>query len=171
MASPSRPHWTSWLKKPRPLGPPSCCDNISLASSVSFRFFSYSFYSQKSATFDPEAPSSSSTNGDPAPALANQDEANDDDESRQQWGKPVEFLLSCIAMSVGLGNVWRFPFTAYENGGGAFIIPYLTVLLLIGRPLYFMEMAMGQFASKSSVKVWDMVPGARGNWQLITIIY
>ena len=44
----------------------------------------------------------------------------------------MEFLLSCIAMSVGLGNVWRFPFTAYENGGGAFLIPYIVVLLMIG---------------------------------------
>ena len=58
--------------------------------------------------------------------------------------------------------MWRFPFTAYENGGGAFLIPYLIVLFFIGRPLYFMELSMGQFASKSSVKVWDMVPGFRG---------
>uniref|UniRef100_A0A182SKN4 Transporter n=1 Tax=Anopheles maculatus TaxID=74869 RepID=A0A182SKN4_9DIPT len=49
---------------------------------------------------------------------------------RDQWGKGVEFLMSCIAMSVGLGNVWRFPFVALENGGGAFVIPYIIVLLL-----------------------------------------
>ena len=54
------------------------------------------------------------------------------------WGKPIEFLMSCISMSVGLGNVWRFPFTAYQNGGGAFLIPYLIVLLFIGKPLYFL---------------------------------
>lgn len=47
----------------------------------------------------------------------------------------------------GLGNVWRFPFTAYENGGGAFLIPYICVLMLVGRPLYFMELALGQFSS------------------------
>jgi len=86
----------------------------------------------------------------------------DEEESRQQWSNPIEFLLSCVAMSVGLGNVWRFPFTAYENGGGAFLIPYLLVLCFIGRPLYFLELAMGQFASKSSVKIWDMSPFFRG---------
>jgi len=84
------------------------------------------------------------------------------EEERQQWSNPIEFLLSCIAMSVGLGNVWRFPFTAYENGGGAFLIPYIIVLMLIGRPLYFLELAIGQFSSSSSVKVWNMVPAARG---------
>ena len=67
----------------------------------------------------------------------------DDGDGRQQWSNPIEFLLSCISMSVGLGNVWRFPFTAYENGGGAFIIPYIIVLLLIGRPFYLLE--LGQF--------------------------
>ena len=57
----------------------------------------------------------------------------DDSQERQTWDNPMEFLMSCISMSVGLGNVWRFPFTAYKNGGGAFLIPYLLVLLLIGR--------------------------------------
>lgn len=69
-----------------------------------------------------------------------------------------------------LGNVWRFPFTAYENGGGAFLIPYIIVLLTIGRPLYFMELALGQFASRGSVKVWDMVPGLRGKLLLTFIM-
>jgi len=51
---------------------------------------------------------------------------------RTNWGNGLEFLMSCISVSVGLGNVWRFPFTAYENGGGAFLIPYIIVLFLIG---------------------------------------
>lgn len=89
------------------------------------------------------------------------------DKERDTWGKGIEFLLSCIAMSVGLGNVWRFPFTALENGGGAFLIPYLIVLLLVGKPLYFMEMIIGQFSSKGSVKCYDLSPAMRGNYYLI----
>lgn len=70
--------------------------------------------------------------------------------------------MSCIALSVGLGNVWRFPFTALDNGGGAFLIPYLIVLLLVGKPVYYLEMLMGQFSSRSSIKVFDLSPAMRG---------
>ncbi|XP_068205011.1 sodium-dependent nutrient amino acid transporter 1-like [Palaemon carinicauda] len=90
-----------------------------------------------------------------------QDE-DDEEGARQQWGSPMEFLLSCVAMSVGLGNVWRFPFVALENGGGAFLIPYILVLMFIGKPLYYMELCMGQFASAGSVRVWDISPAFRG---------
>ncbi|EDW02819.1 GH10830 [Drosophila grimshawi] len=81
---------------------------------------------------------------------------------RATWGKGIEFLMSCIAMSVGLGNVWRFPFTALDNGGGAFLIPYLIVLFLIGKPIYYLEMVIGQFSSRGSVKVFDLCPAMKG---------
>ncbi|KAG5669729.1 hypothetical protein PVAND_000024 [Polypedilum vanderplanki] len=83
-------------------------------------------------------------------------------KERDSWGHGLEFLMSCIAMSVGLGNIWRFPFVALDNGGGAFVIPYLIVLLLIGKPIYFMEMVFGQFSSRGSIKVFDCVPAMRG---------
>lgn len=63
---------------------------------------------------------------------------------------------------MGLGNIWRFPFVALENGGGAFVIPYIIVLILIGKPSYFMEMAVGQFCSGNSVKVFNCVPILKG---------
>lgn len=67
-------------------------------------------------------------------------------------------------MSVGLGNIWRFPFTAYENGGGAFLIPYVIVLFIIGKPMYYLEMILGQFSSSGSVKVWELNPLLRGEF-------
>uniref|UniRef100_A0A8D8DHG8 Transporter n=1 Tax=Culex pipiens TaxID=7175 RepID=A0A8D8DHG8_CULPI len=85
-----------------------------------------------------------------------------DQQNRPEWSNKLEFLMSCISMSVGLGNVWRFPFTAYENGGGAFLIPYIIVLFVIGRPLYYLEMILGQFTSRSSVKIWEISPLFRG---------
>ncbi|CAG9774078.1 unnamed protein product [Ceutorhynchus assimilis] len=88
----------------------------------------------------------------------NSSQAPDIDESnpnRASWDKPIEFLMSCIAMNVGLGNIWRFPFVAYENGGGAFLIPYLCVLLLMGRPMYYLEACLGQFSSRGNVKMFE----------------
>ncbi|XP_053988536.1 sodium-dependent nutrient amino acid transporter 1-like isoform X2 [Hylaeus volcanicus] len=86
----------------------------------------------------------------------------ENEEERATWDNGLEFLMSCIAMSIGLGNVWRFPFTAYENGGGVFLIPYIIVLFVVGKPFYYLEMIMGQFCSRSSVKMWAAAPGFRG---------
>lgn len=87
---------------------------------------------------------------------------HNDPYKRETWSRGVEFLFSCIAMSVGLGNMWRFPFVAWTNGGGAFVIPYCIVLFVIGKPGYFMEMAMGQFSSRGTIKVYDCAPAMRG---------
>ncbi|XP_049819193.1 sodium-dependent nutrient amino acid transporter 1 isoform X2 [Aethina tumida] len=90
----------------------------------------------------------------------NEDENKDD---RQTWGNSIEFLMSCIAMNVGLGNIWRFPFVAYENGGGAFLIPYILVLIFLGRPMYYLEMCLGQFSSRGNVKMFQsLAPILRG---------
>ncbi|XP_058054984.1 sodium-dependent nutrient amino acid transporter 1-like [Anopheles bellator] len=86
----------------------------------------------------------------------------DEKPVREKWGRNVEFLMSCIALSVGFGNVWRFPYTAYSNGGGAFVIPYLIVLFVIGRPIYYLEMVLGQFSNRGCVKVYDLAPAMRG---------
>jgi len=84
-------------------------------------------------------------------------------EPRGHWGSRAEFLLSCIGYSVGLGNVWRFPFLAYENGGGAFLIPYVILLVLVGKPMYFMEAAIGQFAQTGPVAMFlEVCPGSVG---------
>lgn len=78
-----------------------------------------------------------------------------DVRNRDQWGNSIEFLLSCIALSVGLGNIWRFPFIVNRNGGGAFLIPYIIILTLVGRPMYYMEMALGQFSSRGTIQMYE----------------
>uniref|UniRef100_A0A2A4JN91 Transporter n=2 Tax=Heliothis virescens TaxID=7102 RepID=A0A2A4JN91_HELVI len=84
------------------------------------------------------------------------------ENERPQWDNQYQFLMSCIATSVGLGNVWRFPFIAYQNGGGAFLIPYIIVLILIGKPMYYLETSLGQFSSSNCVKVWALSPAMKG---------
>ncbi|KAK0041227.1 sodium- and chloride-dependent neutral and basic amino acid transporter B(0+) [Biomphalaria pfeifferi] len=84
------------------------------------------------------------------------------EEEREQWGNKAEFILSCVGLSVGLGNVWRFPYLAYANGGAAFLIAYIILQLLIGKPMYFMELVMGQYSGSGPTKVWRMNPAAKG---------
>ncbi|BFZ23381.1 hypothetical protein BsWGS_26420 [Bradybaena similaris] len=88
--------------------------------------------------------------------------ASSEEPDRGTWGHKAEFILSCIGLSVGLGNVWRFPYLAFKNGGAAFVIAYLILQILIGKPMYFMELVMGQFSGKGPTKVWDMNPSAKG---------
>ncbi|KAH7638851.1 hypothetical protein HUG17_2884 [Dermatophagoides farinae] len=73
---------------------------------------------------------------------------------RGTWQGRFDFILSLIGYSVGLGNVWRFPYLVYSNGGGAFLIPFIVMMLLVGFPLMFMELAFGQYASLSPVVIY-----------------
>ena len=65
-------------------------------------------------------------------------------EKRSQWGTRAGFIFAAVGSAIGLGNIWRFPAVAYENGGGAFFIPYLFALLTAGIPILIMEFTMGQ---------------------------
>ncbi len=62
---------------------------------------------------------------------------------REEWTGQLGFILSAIGSAVGLGNIWRFPGVAYENGGGAFLIPYLVAILSAGIPILFLDYAIG----------------------------
>jgi len=62
---------------------------------------------------------------------------------REQWGSRAGFILAAVGSAIGLGNIWRFPYMAYENGGGAFFIPYLFAMLSAGIPFMIMEFGMG----------------------------
>ncbi|MCP4545047.1 MAG: sodium-dependent transporter [bacterium] len=63
---------------------------------------------------------------------------------RDRWHSRPAFILAAIGSAVGLGNVWRFPYVAYECGGGAFLIPYFVALFTAGIPMLILEMGLGQ---------------------------
>ncbi|XP_025831068.1 sodium-dependent dopamine transporter [Agrilus planipennis] len=79
---------------------------------------------------------------------------NSTTDDRETWGKKVDFLLSVIGFAVDLANVWRFPYLCYKNGGGAFLVPYCIMLVIGGIPLFYMELALGQFHRKGAITCW-----------------
>lgn len=63
---------------------------------------------------------------------------------REQWNSKVGFIVSAIGSAVGLGNLWRFPYVAANNGGGAFLLPYLIAIITAGIPILIMEYTIGK---------------------------
>ncbi|PSN53224.1 Sodium- and chloride-dependent glycine transporter 1 [Blattella germanica] len=89
---------------------------------------------------------------------------------RGNWANKTEFILSCLGYAIGIGNVWRFPYLCYRNGGGAFLVPYLLMLGLCGIPLFFMETSLGQFASTSCITLFNICPLLQGAGLTIVIV-
>ncbi|XP_061639309.1 sodium- and chloride-dependent GABA transporter 2-like isoform X1 [Phyllopteryx taeniolatus] len=84
-------------------------------------------------------------------------------KERGHWGSKVEFLLATAGNIVGLGNVWRFPYLCYKNGGGAFLVPYLVFIVTCGVPLFLLETTIGQYTQEGAVTCWrKMCPLAQG---------
>uniref|UniRef100_A0A3Q1BKN5 Transporter n=2 Tax=Amphiprion ocellaris TaxID=80972 RepID=A0A3Q1BKN5_AMPOC len=84
-------------------------------------------------------------------AMVTQGAAMDEPPSRPTWSRQIEFTLAGIGCAVGLGNVWRFPYLCYRSGGGAFLVPYLLMLFVLGIPLLYMELAIGQYTRRGPV--------------------
>ena len=62
---------------------------------------------------------------------------------KNEWGSNLSFLLAMIGSAVGLGNIWRYPYVLYTYGGGAFYIPYIVAILLMGIPFLILEYGVG----------------------------
>uniref|UniRef100_A0AAY5K2G2 Transporter n=1 Tax=Esox lucius TaxID=8010 RepID=A0AAY5K2G2_ESOLU len=88
--------------------------------------------------------------------------SSDENIDRGNWASKREYMLSMIGYAVGLGNVWRFPYLAYKNGGGAFLIPYFIMLAVAGIPMFFLESSFGQFCSQGPINVWRSLPIFQG---------
>lgn len=77
--------------------------------------------------------------------------------ARAGWNSKIEYFLAQVGFSVGLGNVWRFPYLCHQNGGGAFLLLYVLLMLIVGIPLFFLELAAGQAIRQGSIGVWKYI--------------
>ena len=72
------------------------------------------------------------------------------EEVRENWGTRTGFVLAAVGSAVGLGNLWGFPYKLYSYGGGAFLIPYLVALILIGIPMMILEFSLGHYTQRAA---------------------
>lgn len=96
----------------------------------------------------------------------------DQKKSRDKWTGKLDFVMTALSFAVGMGNIWRFPYLCYKNGGGAFLIPYVIMVFLAGIPMMFLEFAFGQYGSLGIVSIWQAVPLLQGiGWSMFAVSF
>lgn len=89
--------------------------------------------------------------------------------SRGQWSSTIGFILAAAGSAIGLGNIWRFPYVAGENGGAAFVLVYLICVFLIGLPYLLAELALGRATQKNPIgAIHSIRPNS--SWVLVGIL-
>ena len=85
---------------------------------------------------------------------------------RERLGSRLGFILLSAGCAIGVGNVWKFPWMAGENGGGAFVLLYLIFLILLGLPVMVVELTLGRASQSSPVKLYQKLEKPKQKWHL-----
>ena len=86
--------------------------------------------------------------------------------NRESFKSRLGFLLVSAGCAIGIGNVWRFPYVAGENGGGLFVLLYLVFLILMGLPVLTMELAVGRASRRSAVQAYQALEKPGSKWHI-----
>lgn len=89
---------------------------------------------------------------------------------RETWSSRTGFILAAVGSAIGLGNIWRFPYMVYQNGGGAFLIPYFVAMLAAGIPFIILEFGLGHRFRGSAPKIFSSISRRMewlGWWQVL----
>ena len=127
-------------------------------------------------TIEMDTPNSfpkSCDSGEPYTKLSNSQKESDNNtvsdnklvsrSKRDRWSNRVEFLLSLVGLAVGFGNLWRFSYICQKNGGGAFLFPYLVMLVTLGIPLYYLELLIGKVSQAGPLhSIYRLIPALGG---------
>lgn len=90
-------------------------------------------------------------------------------DDRKEWGSSFGFIIACVGSAVGLGNIWKFPYIAYENGGGAFVLVYLLAVIFVGFPIIVAEMALGRSTQHNVFGAFKELSGNSIIWKTVGI--
>ncbi|MGY3570044.1 sodium-dependent transporter [Vibrio paucivorans] len=93
--------------------------------------------------------------------------SNSTTKPRDTWGSKLGFVMAAAGSAVGLGNIWKFPYTAGENGGGAFIVIYLAFVIFIGFSVMLTEFAVGRKTGRAAVGAFKSTDG---RWTFVGVI-
>ena len=86
-------------------------------------------------------------------------------QNREQWGSKLGFILAASGSAVGIGNIWKFPYIAGENGGAAFTLVYLLCILVVGLTIVIAEFAIGRSTQLSPVGAFKkLAPSSNWKW-------
>ena len=85
---------------------------------------------------------------------------------REQWGSKLGFIFAAAGSAVGIGNIWKFPSMAGENGGGAFTIVYLICILIVGLSIVIAELVIGRKTQLSPVGAFEKI-APNSNWKWV----
>ena len=86
-----------------------------------------------------------------------EDHENHHDYHTGRFSNQIEFWLSCLGYAVGYGNIWRFPYMLYRNGGGTFLIPWAVCIIIIALPLSYLEISYGQLYRRAVHRYFDTI--------------
>ncbi len=87
-------------------------------------------------------------------------------EKRDHWQSRLGFILATAGAAIGLGNIWRFPIVATQNGGGTFVVVYILLVLLVGVPAVMAEVALGRHCQRNCLGVFRMLTPC-SKWPLV----
>lgn len=84
--------------------------------------------------------------------------------ARDQWGTRLGFILAAVGSAIGLGNIWRFPYVAASNGGGAFLLPYFFAIITAGIPIMILEFVLGNKFNSSAPMAFAKI---KKKWEIL----
>lgn len=89
------------------------------------------------------------------------------------WSSHMAFILAVTGSAVGLGNIWKFPYIAGQNGGGAFVLVYLVCVVLIGMPVMMSEILIGRRGRRNPIATMALLgeeEGSTRHWRLVGLV-